>query len=234
MAGALRPLSRLLHDPRRHDDRAGRDTAIIDDLDTDAELRDLGQQRLPAGVTRGRCRSPGASATASAASPLPARSRPSSPSPPSVRADRHHRDADRRPRRAGLRRRDDDPADDGDHHPDLPGRRPREGDGPVGATSGVSMVVVRPLGGVLVDGLGWEWILRQRPGRHPRVRRWRCDWSPAPELTTTFDWSGVALSGVGMFAGSPASSRASSRTWTTPDHRDDHRPGSWCSVVVLW
>ena len=42
------------------------------------------------------------------------------------------RGADRGPGRAGPRRLDDHAADDGDHHPHLPGRPPRRGDGAVG------------------------------------------------------------------------------------------------------
>jgi EmrB/QacA subfamily drug resistance transporter len=69
-----------------------------------------------------------------------------------------------------------------------------------GATAGVALLVGPLLGGVLVDGLGWEWIffinipvgiiaillaIRLVPtlGTHPH----------------RFDWLGVALSGTGMF-----------------------------------
>lgn len=69
-----------------------------------------------------------------------------------------------------------------------------------GATSGVSMVVGPLLGGVLVDGLGWEWIFFINVpvgivGFALAVRL-------VPVLEThqhSFDWLGVALSGVGMF-----------------------------------
>jgi EmrB/QacA subfamily drug resistance transporter len=69
-----------------------------------------------------------------------------------------------------------------------------------GATAGVATLVGPILGGVLVDGLGWEWIFfinvpvgvlgfvlaaRLVPALPTQVRR--------------FDWLGVALSAVGMF-----------------------------------
>ena len=69
-----------------------------------------------------------------------------------------HRDAHRRPRRPGPRRRDDDAADHGRHHPDLPAATARAAMGLWGATAGVATLVGPILGGVLVDGLGWEWI----------------------------------------------------------------------------
>ena len=49
-----------------------------------------------------------------------------------VRPGRHHRNADRCPRRAGHRRGAAHAADAVDHHPDLPGRAPRRGDERVG------------------------------------------------------------------------------------------------------
>jgi EmrB/QacA subfamily drug resistance transporter len=69
-----------------------------------------------------------------------------------------------------------------------------------GATSGVSMVVGPLLGGVLVDGLGWEWIffVNVPVGIIGFVLAIRL----VPVLEThqhSFDWLGVALSGVGMF-----------------------------------
>ncbi|MBA2954684.1 DHA2 family efflux MFS transporter permease subunit [Nocardioides sp. MAH-18] len=69
-----------------------------------------------------------------------------------------------------------------------------------GATSGVSMVVGPLLGGVLVDGLGWEWIffVNVPVGIVGFVLAMRL----VPVLEThqhSFDWLGVALSGVGMF-----------------------------------
>ncbi|GAA1775532.1 MFS transporter [Nocardioides hankookensis] len=69
-----------------------------------------------------------------------------------------------------------------------------------GATSGVSMVVGPLLGGLLVDGLGWEWIffVNVPVGIIGFVLAMRL----VPVLEThqhQFDWLGVALSGVGMF-----------------------------------
>jgi EmrB/QacA subfamily drug resistance transporter len=69
-----------------------------------------------------------------------------------------------------------------------------------GATAGVAMVVGPILGGVLTDGLGWEWIffVNIPVGILGFVMAWRL----VPALPThehTFDWLGVALSGVGLF-----------------------------------
>ncbi|CAI9412382.1 DHA2 family efflux MFS transporter permease subunit [Nocardioides sp. T2.26MG-1] len=69
-----------------------------------------------------------------------------------------------------------------------------------GATAGVATLVGPILGGVLVDGLGWEWIFFINvpvglAGFALAVRL-------VPRLEThthRFDWLGVALSGVGMF-----------------------------------
>jgi EmrB/QacA subfamily drug resistance transporter len=69
-----------------------------------------------------------------------------------------------------------------------------------GATAGVAMLVGPVLGGILVDGLGWEWIFFINVpvgviGFFLAVRL-------VPRLAThthTFDWLGVALSGLGMF-----------------------------------
>lgn len=69
-----------------------------------------------------------------------------------------------------------------------------------GATAGVAMLVGPLLGGVLVDGLGWEWIFFVNIpigvlGFALAVRL-------VPSLPThphRFDWLGVALSGLGMF-----------------------------------
>jgi EmrB/QacA subfamily drug resistance transporter len=69
-----------------------------------------------------------------------------------------------------------------------------------GATAGVAMVVGPILGGVLTTGLGWEWIFFVNIpvgilGFVLAVRN-------VPALSTnnhTFDWLGVALSGVGLF-----------------------------------
>ena len=68
------------------------------------------------------------------------------------------RDAHRRPGRPGSRRRADDAADDGGHHPDLPADRRGQAMALWGATAGVATLVGPILGGVLVDTLGWEWI----------------------------------------------------------------------------
>ncbi len=69
-----------------------------------------------------------------------------------------------------------------------------------GATAGVAMVVGPILGGVLTDGLGWEWIffVNIPVGVLAFVMAWRL----VPALPThahKFDWLGVALSGAAMF-----------------------------------
>jgi EmrB/QacA subfamily drug resistance transporter len=69
-----------------------------------------------------------------------------------------------------------------------------------GATAGVATLVGPILGGVLVDGLGWEWIffINVPVGLVGFVLAARL----VPALEThnhRFDWIGVALSGVGMF-----------------------------------
>ena len=69
-----------------------------------------------------------------------------------------------------------------------------------GATAGVAMVVGPILGGVLTDGLGWEWIffVNIPVGILGFVLAWRL----VPALPThehSFDWLGVALSGIGLF-----------------------------------
>ncbi len=69
-----------------------------------------------------------------------------------------------------------------------------------GATAGVATLVGPILGGVLVDGLGWEWIffINVPVGLIGFVLAVRL----VPRLEThthRFDWLGVALSGVGMF-----------------------------------
>ena len=69
-----------------------------------------------------------------------------------------------------------------------------------GATAGVATLVGPILGGVLVDGLGWEWIffVNVPVGAVGIVLALRL--VPAlPTNTHRFDWLGVALSGVGMF-----------------------------------
>ncbi|HWJ83023.1 MAG TPA: DHA2 family efflux MFS transporter permease subunit [Nocardioides sp.] len=70
-----------------------------------------------------------------------------------------------------------------------------------GATAGVATLVGPILGGLLVVGLGWEWIffINVPIG----VVAFYLNWRLVPVLPThehTFDWAGVALSGVGMFA----------------------------------
>ncbi|AWB93273.1 MFS transporter [Aeromicrobium chenweiae] len=69
-----------------------------------------------------------------------------------------------------------------------------------GATAGVATLVGPILGGVLVDSLGWEWIffVNIPVGIIGFVLAVRL----VPVLTThthTFDWLGVALSGIGVF-----------------------------------
>ncbi len=69
-----------------------------------------------------------------------------------------------------------------------------------GAVAGVATLVGPILGGVLVDGLGWEWIffINVPVGVVGFVLAWR----QVPVLEThshSFDWLGVALSGAGMF-----------------------------------
>ena len=69
-----------------------------------------------------------------------------------------------------------------------------------GAVAGVATLVGPILGGVLVDGLGWEWIffINVPVGMVGFVLAWRL----VPTLEThahRFDLLGVALSAVGMF-----------------------------------
>ncbi|WP_269204015.1 MFS transporter [Nocardioides sambongensis] len=69
-----------------------------------------------------------------------------------------------------------------------------------GATAGAAMVVGPILGGVLTDGLGWEWIffVNVPVGLIALAAAWRL----VPSLPThahRFDWIGVALSGSAMF-----------------------------------
>lgn len=69
-----------------------------------------------------------------------------------------------------------------------------------GATAGVATLVGPILGGVLVDAAGWEWIffINVPVGVVAFVLAARI----VPKLPThahSFDWLGVALSGVGMF-----------------------------------
>ena len=69
-----------------------------------------------------------------------------------------------------------------------------------GATAGAAVLVGPILGGLLVDGPGWEWIffINVPVGLIGFVAAWRL----VPMLPThahTFDWVGVCLSAVGMF-----------------------------------
>ena len=69
-----------------------------------------------------------------------------------------------------------------------------------GATAGVAMLVGPILGGVLVDGLGWEWIffVNVPVGIVAFVMAWRL----VPKLQThnhKFDLLGILLSSVGLF-----------------------------------
>ena len=58
----------------------------------------------------------------------------------------------------GLGAVDDDAADHGGHHPHLPAASRGQAMGLWGATAGVAILVGPILGGLLVDGPGWEWI----------------------------------------------------------------------------
>ena len=70
-----------------------------------------------------------------------------------------------------------------------------------GATAGVATLVGPILGGVLVDAprLGVD-LLHQHAGRRGRLRAGLAAGADAADAhATSFDWLGVALSGVGMF-----------------------------------
>jgi EmrB/QacA subfamily drug resistance transporter len=69
-----------------------------------------------------------------------------------------------------------------------------------GATAGVATLVGPILGGVLVDTLGWEWIffINVPVGIIGFVLAWRLV-PILPTHTHSFDWLGVALSGIGVF-----------------------------------
>lgn len=69
-----------------------------------------------------------------------------------------------------------------------------------GATAGVATLVGPILGGVLVDSLGWEWIffINVPVGIIGFVLAWRLV-PTLPTHTHSFDWLGVALSGIGVF-----------------------------------
>jgi EmrB/QacA subfamily drug resistance transporter len=69
-----------------------------------------------------------------------------------------------------------------------------------GATAGVAMVVGPVLGGVLTDGLGWEWIFFVNIP--VGIVAFALAMRLVPSLPThehSFDWLGVGLSGVGLF-----------------------------------
>ena len=69
-----------------------------------------------------------------------------------------------------------------------------------GATSGVAMLVGPLAGGLLVDGLGWEWIFFVN--LPVGVIGFILAWILVPALEThphRFDWGGVLLSAVAMF-----------------------------------
>jgi EmrB/QacA subfamily drug resistance transporter len=69
-----------------------------------------------------------------------------------------------------------------------------------GATAGVATLVGPILGGVLVDALGWEWIFFINVPVGVLGLFLAARLVPALETHThSFDWLGVALSGVGMF-----------------------------------
>ena len=125
VAGAVRALPRLLHDPGRLDDRLGGDAGDHRGPPRRRERRRLGDQRLPAGLRRPGADHRPARRPVRPQAALPRRADGLHARLAVVRADRHDRGADRRPRRAGPRRLDDHAADDGDHHPDLPGRPAR-------------------------------------------------------------------------------------------------------------
>ncbi len=69
-----------------------------------------------------------------------------------------------------------------------------------GAVAGIATLVGPILGGLLVDGFGWEWIffVNVPVGLIALVLAWRL----VPKLEThahSFDWVGVVLSACGMF-----------------------------------
>lgn len=69
-----------------------------------------------------------------------------------------------------------------------------------GAVAGVATLVGPVLGGVLVDGLGWEWIffVNLPVGIIALAIGWK--WIPAlPTKTHNFDLPGIALSAIGVF-----------------------------------
>ncbi|MGH3463970.1 MAG: MFS transporter [Kribbellaceae bacterium] len=87
-----------------------------------------------------------------------------------------------------------------------------------GAVAGIATLVGPILGGVLVDGLGWEWIffVNVPVGIVGLVLAWRL--VPAlPTHSHRFDLVGVALSAVGMFLlvfGIQEGSRTTGAAWS--------------------
>ena len=70
-----------------------------------------------------------------------------------------------------------------------------------GATAGVATLLGPIMGGLLVDAGGWEWIFYINVPIG--IVAFYLNWRLVPVLSTnehTFDWIGVALSGVAMFA----------------------------------
>lgn len=69
-----------------------------------------------------------------------------------------------------------------------------------GSTAGVATLVGPILGGILVDGLGWEWIFFVNVpfGLFGIWQVWRRV-PDLPRMTHRFDWLGVVLSGIGLF-----------------------------------
>lgn len=70
-----------------------------------------------------------------------------------------------------------------------------------GAVAGIAMIVGPIVGGLLIDGLGWQWIffINVPVG----VIAFIAAWMLVPQLEThshRFDWFGVVLSAVAMFA----------------------------------
>ena len=137
----------FLHDPAGHHDRQRGDSGHDQGIERQPQRDRLGDQRLPAGLCR------------AAAGCRPTR-RPDRPQDhvrrrprrvhrgvAVVRAVRQRRDADRRPGRAGTRRRRADSADDGLHHQPVPAGEARHAAG----------------------HLGWG----RRSGHHRRTAAWR-------------------------------------------------------------
>lgn len=85
-----------------------------------------------------------------------------------------------------------------------------------GAVAGVATLVGPLAGGVLVDGLGWEWIffVNVPVGVIGFVLAWK--FVPAlPRQSHRFDWPGVVLSAAGMFALVFGIQEGNTYDWTT-------------------